>query len=158
MQETQETGVWFLDWKDPLEEENGNTLQYSFLNNPMYRGAWWATVHGSLRVRHDWATKHAIMQRTLMKKCQFERLDYDVTNFLKPFSKNICIWDVICWFQRTFYKTWTILGKSKLAFSFLLCSFKEHILPTYLLSRFFSIMKNRPAVEKRSPSVIGYWE
>ena len=42
-----------LDWKDPLEEENGNPLQYSFLNNPTYRGAWWATGHGSLRVRHD---------------------------------------------------------------------------------------------------------
>ena len=25
---------------------NGNTLQYSCLENPMDRGAWWATVHG----------------------------------------------------------------------------------------------------------------
>ena len=25
---------------------NGNPLQYSFLDNPMDRGAWWATVHG----------------------------------------------------------------------------------------------------------------
>ena len=25
---------------------NGNTLQYSYLGNPMDRGAWWATVHG----------------------------------------------------------------------------------------------------------------
>ena len=25
---------------------NGNPLQYSFLGNPMDRGAWWATVHG----------------------------------------------------------------------------------------------------------------
>ena len=25
---------------------------------PMDRGAWWATVHGSQRVRYDWATKH----------------------------------------------------------------------------------------------------
>ena len=25
---------------------NGNPLQYSCLENPMYRGAWWATVHG----------------------------------------------------------------------------------------------------------------
>ena len=25
---------------------NGNTLQYSFLENPMDRGAGWATVHG----------------------------------------------------------------------------------------------------------------
>ena len=25
---------------------NGNLLQYSCLDNPMDRGAWWATVHG----------------------------------------------------------------------------------------------------------------
>ena len=25
---------------------NGNPLQYSFGENPMARGAWWATVHG----------------------------------------------------------------------------------------------------------------
>ena len=27
-------------------EGNGNPLQYSFLENPMDGGAWWATVHG----------------------------------------------------------------------------------------------------------------
>ena len=27
-------------------EENGNPLQCSCLENPMDRGAWWATVHG----------------------------------------------------------------------------------------------------------------
>ena len=26
-------------------EENGNPFQYSYLENPMDRGAWWATVH-----------------------------------------------------------------------------------------------------------------
>ena len=25
---------------------HGNPLQYSGLENPMFRGAWWATVHG----------------------------------------------------------------------------------------------------------------
>ena len=25
---------------------HGNPLQYSYLENPMDRGAWWATVHG----------------------------------------------------------------------------------------------------------------
>ena len=34
-------------------EENGNPLQYSCLENPMDRGAWWATVHGSQRVGHN---------------------------------------------------------------------------------------------------------
>ena len=27
-------------------EGNGNLLHYSCLENPMDRGAWWATVHG----------------------------------------------------------------------------------------------------------------
>ena len=31
-------------------EGNGNPLQYSCLENPMDRGAWWATVHGVRRV------------------------------------------------------------------------------------------------------------
>ena len=38
-------------------EGNGNPLQYSCLENPMDRGAWWATVHGVTRVRYDLATK-----------------------------------------------------------------------------------------------------
>ena len=27
-------------------EGNGNPFQYSWLENPMGKGAWWATVHG----------------------------------------------------------------------------------------------------------------
>ena len=38
-------------------EENDNPLQYSCLGNPMDRGAWWASVHGVLRVRHDLVTE-----------------------------------------------------------------------------------------------------
>ena len=39
-------------------EGNGTPppLQYSCLENPTDGGAWWAAVHGSLRVGHDWAT------------------------------------------------------------------------------------------------------
>ena len=38
----------------PLEdcgEGNGNPLQYSCLENPMDRGAWWATIHGVTKSR-----------------------------------------------------------------------------------------------------------
>ena len=35
-----------------------NQLQYSHLENPHGQGTWRATVHGSQRVGHDWATKH----------------------------------------------------------------------------------------------------
>ena len=46
--------VWAI-WEAPKElvgfnskdrEGNGNQLQYSCLENPMGRGAWWAAVHG----------------------------------------------------------------------------------------------------------------
>ena len=37
---------------DPLEEAgHGNPLQYSCLENPMDRGAWWAIVHGVAKSR-----------------------------------------------------------------------------------------------------------
>ena len=32
-------------------EGNGNSLQYSCLENPMDRGAWWATIHGVSKSR-----------------------------------------------------------------------------------------------------------
>ena len=33
------------------EEENGNLLQYSCLENSMGGGAWWAAVHGAAKSR-----------------------------------------------------------------------------------------------------------
>ena len=35
---------------------NGNPLQYSCLENPMDRGAWWATVHGVAKSRTQLST------------------------------------------------------------------------------------------------------
>ena len=37
-------------------EGNGTPLWYFCLENPMDGGAWWAAVHGVIRVGHDWAT------------------------------------------------------------------------------------------------------
>ena len=45
MQETQETWVRSLGQEDPLEEGMA-THSSTCLENPMDRGAWWATVHG----------------------------------------------------------------------------------------------------------------
>ena len=39
-------------------EGNGNPLQYFCLENPMDRGAWWATAQGVARVRHDLMIEH----------------------------------------------------------------------------------------------------
>ena len=41
-----------------IGEGNGNPLQYSYLEIPMDKGAWWATVHGHARVGHDIVTNY----------------------------------------------------------------------------------------------------
>ena len=53
MQKPQKIWIWSLGLFPG--GGNGNPLQYSCLENPMDRGAWWATVHKSQRVGHDWS-------------------------------------------------------------------------------------------------------
>ena len=43
--------AFFLNLLFYFIEGNGNPLQYSCLENPMDRGAWWATVHGVAKNR-----------------------------------------------------------------------------------------------------------
>ena len=77
MQETQETWVQYLGWEDPLEEENGNPLQYSCLENSMDEGPWRAIVQ---RVsKESDATEWLIMH-----SCSFGQifqLNYDLVFF-----------------------------------------------------------------------------
>ena len=40
-----ESHLLVLQFESLSADRNGNPLQYSFLENPMDRGAWWATVH-----------------------------------------------------------------------------------------------------------------
>ena len=47
----QEKRVGSLGREDPLEEGNGNLLQYSCLGNSMDRGAWKAPAHGVIKKR-----------------------------------------------------------------------------------------------------------
>ena len=39
------------NWIPRSGEGNGNSLQYSWLENSMDRGAWWATAHGVAKSR-----------------------------------------------------------------------------------------------------------
>ncbi|CAN0513986.1 unnamed protein product [Rangifer tarandus platyrhynchus] len=50
--------TWLDSWGARSGKGNGNPLQYSCLENPMDRGAWWATVHEVARVRHHLASEH----------------------------------------------------------------------------------------------------
>ena len=49
--------VRFLGWENPLEKEMAIHSSILAWKNPMDRGAWGATVHRVVRVRHDLATK-----------------------------------------------------------------------------------------------------
>ena len=53
----QEVRVRFLSWEDPLEKGMDTHSSNSCLGNSVDRGAWWVTVHGVTRVRHDLVTK-----------------------------------------------------------------------------------------------------
>ena len=46
-----------------VEKGHGNPLQYSCLENPVDRGAWWATVHGVAKswTWLKWLSMHALM-------------------------------------------------------------------------------------------------
>ena len=50
---------------------HGNQLQYSCLENPMDRGAWWATVHGITKswTWLKWLSMHIHIQNTSLSKC-----------------------------------------------------------------------------------------
>ena len=49
--------VQSLGGEKSLGEGNGNLLQYSCLENPTHRGAWWAIDMELQRVGHNLATK-----------------------------------------------------------------------------------------------------
>ena len=62
-------------------EGNGNPLQYSYLGNPMDRGAWWATVWE--KVRPDLATKQKHCPSPFpIRKCKI----YDLLSLLWPYT------------------------------------------------------------------------
>ena len=48
-----ETWVRSLGWDDPLEKGKATYSSILDWRIPMDRGAWWATVYGISRVRHD---------------------------------------------------------------------------------------------------------
>ena len=72
-----------VDWNNLGEtticsrEGNGNPLQYSCLEKPLDRGAWWAILHGIARVGHDLVTKPAPPQFTT--HATTARLESDLT-------------------------------------------------------------------------------
>ena len=55
-------------WLKWLSTLHGKKLQYFHLENSMDRGSWWATVHGSRRVRHDWSDWACVRGKKLISQ------------------------------------------------------------------------------------------
>ena len=69
-------------------EGNSNPLQYSCLENPMGRGAWWATVHGVAQSRTQLSNKHFHFHEQLMvtvlDSADLERKSPNLTQHSRP--------------------------------------------------------------------------
>ena len=63
-------------------EGNGYPVQYSFLENPMDRGAWWATVHGVTKSQTQ-LSELAYTSENFTKKNQFPVTNFSLLNFHK---------------------------------------------------------------------------
>ena len=77
------------------EEGHSNPLQYSCLENPMDRGAWWAIIHGLHRVGHDWsnlALNYATVNAAFLREWPIliewgsRQVKHGPLNFLSPES------------------------------------------------------------------------
>ena len=88
-------------------ESDGTLLQYSCLENPMDRGAWWAAVHGVARSRtrlsdftftfHFHALekalfilKHDVMELNFFKHVELKFSPYPVHSLLLPQTQSEC--------------------------------------------------------------------
>ena len=87
----QETWVWSLGQEDPLEKEMATPQQYSCLENPMDRRAWWAIVSAVTKESDDLATKQQQLY-DLQKvhfsssSCCFWLVLYSVPTYLSIFG------------------------------------------------------------------------
>ena len=71
-----------------LWEEHGHPLQYSCLENPTDRGAWWATVHGVTKGR-TW------LKQLSIHTCIYEHFVYIFFYWIVNFFKTNCRWSSV---------------------------------------------------------------
>ena len=86
-------------------EENGNPLQYSFLENLMDRGAWWATAHWVARVRHDIVTKPPppLVKQALVKQEMYIKQENSHPGWSEHVKQNSIKKKKVCW---KIFKNW----------------------------------------------------
>ena len=82
----------FDPWAGNIPEGgHGNPLKYSFLENPMDRGAWWATVHRLTESDMTEATQHTctVKYHLLGKK---RPLSQSLDIFITPSNQGLNVW------------------------------------------------------------------
>ena len=88
-----ETWVGSLGWEDPLEESMATHSSILAWKIPMDRSAWWATVHRSQRVRHNWATKHTVQVLKYIVACRTVVMYLEILVLLhSSFHIFLCLW------------------------------------------------------------------
>ena len=133
--------------------ENGNPLQYSCLENPIDRGAWWATIHGVEKESH--MTKHACI--------------WDLSSLTRDWTCTPCTgsWNLNHWtakevplFQNSFHTSYLAWCPSMYNTLSVLMAFLLAFIWTFatldcggLLHRIVSSSKERTA-----PSCLSFWD
>ena len=80
-------------------EGNGNPLQYSCLENPMDRGAWWVTVHGVAKSR-TWLSDFTSLG--ILWAWMLEQEDISTLGFVQYKMRHKLIYRVSLWDQTKF--------------------------------------------------------
>ena len=93
-------------------EGNGNRLQYPCLENPMDRGAWWATVHGVPKSRtqlsdcHTHMHTHTTFHWIKLQLCYHSVQEHEVA---RPFSYHY-VTLIVGIYNVVFLFNWSIIG------------------------------------------------
>ena len=102
-------------------ERNGNSLQYSCLENPMDRGAWWATVH---RVAKSWTwliLYHLSHQRsTLLTSYPYNVIYHSLPHIWAETASYLCISINVSFREKYPNFSWLVVIQVKITFLSLL--------------------------------------
>ena len=118
--------VLSLGWGDPLKDGNSNLLQYSCLENPLGKGAWWLQSIGLKRIRHDWSNSFLIFS---LSSCNSSTSTDKLSSLLPFLSLSLDSWSrtsgtlslclppffSLCSPFVSWKSAWTMTGEVKLA-------------------------------------------
>ena len=148
-------------------EGNGNPLQYSCLETPLDRGAWWATVHGGCKKSQTWLVTKQQKRMIISDKPQYLCAHLMKGKF-PAFSLllEVCYQINVSHTQK--WETWYFCGCFQLGLAFPYCcqlrTRASELLRDFVLSCFFSLLFCKPILlsflfipfPSQTPSVLSF--